>query len=220
MSVNSLQLHILNSYLESVAKTNAKKFTPLIKVNFIKDETKILLEKLEAFFKKQKHINIPIFMNAPFKMAKDVKRIPLSFYLTKNAIGLYFVYLSALDVENPDYEDNFELILKGIKFVKDFCIEKNISLLDYLNYTDGVTYSWGVHLLSRDITLYNILAFSHFGINVYMLINKMAVDERELFLNEYSDKLSEFMRKFNNSDKTIKTLIRGYKKIEKLQNTT
>ncbi len=155
-------------------------------------------------------------MDAPYKVYTDVDFYPLEFYAKPIALKTYFLYLNHLDEESPDSDDNLLLIKDSLIFIKDFCIEKKISLKQYLSYSDSATYSWCNHLLNNDISIYNILAFSFFNINIYMLLNQLPNDEKELFLHQYNDNISEYIKKLNDSEKAKTLLLRGYKKIKKI----
>ena len=216
MSINAEQKHIYNCYLSSLARGTGRPFRYRDNFEDFPTDKTLSLAKLETFFKGHPHINISLFMEAPYKIYRDKAYYGLEFYSKPLALKTYFLYINLLDTQNPDEHENLVAIKNGILFIKQFCIENGIPFQSYINHSKEVTYSWGKHLLSQDITIYNLLAFSFFGINIYMLVNRMPSDERELFLNQYNDNLSEYMKKLNNSEKAKVLLLNGYKKIEKI----
>ena len=216
MSVSSLQKHIYNCYLSSLAKAQKRPFRFREDFDGMEQGKLAALERLESFFVAHPHMNVALFMDAPYKVYTDKDRYALDFYLKPMAFKTYFMYLNFLDMQNPDHPENLNIIKEGIIFIKNFCLEQKIPLMSYLSHTEAVTYSWCQHLLSQKISIYNLLAFSHFGINIYMLISRMPTDERELFLSQYNDNITEYMKKLNNSEKAKILLVNGYKKIEKI----
>lgn len=212
---------IYKSYLQSIANfRNEELSLPTNdKVKYPKSLDNTLTDLVE-FFRSHSHINIDMFMDAPYKVYSEEKiagnYYPLDFYLKPIALNTYFMYLNLLDEETPDSKDNLLLIKDSIIFIKDFCISKNIPLKQYLSYSDSATYSWCNHLLNNNISIYNILAFSFFNINIYMLLNQLPNDEKELFLHQYNDNINEYMKRLNNSEKAKVLLLQGYKKIKKI----
>lgn len=221
MSVKDVKIKIYKSYLQSIANFRGQG------INMPSDYTISLpasvhddLDNLTEFLINHSHINIDMFMEAPYKVySKGSKNYyPLSFYSKPLALRTYFLYKNLLDGESADSDDNLFLIKDSIIFIKNFCIEKNITLKEYLNYSESATYSWCHHLMDNKISIYNLLAFSFFGINIYMLLNQLPPDERELFLHNYNNNISEYMDKLNNSEKAKLLLLRGYDKIKKTIN--
>lgn len=216
MSVSPLQKKIYNSYLSCLAKANNRPFKARQDFSSLENCKREALEKIESFFLSHPHINIDMFMDAPYKVYADKVYYSIEDYARPTALKTYFLYRNLLDSASPDSAENLSIIKDSIIFIKEFCIEKNIPLMQYLNYSESVTFSWCSHLLKQDISIYNILAFSYFGINIYMLINKLPPDEKELFLYQYNDSISEYVKKLNDSEKAKLLLLNGYKKIEKL----
>lgn len=213
MCVKELEKRIYKSYLTCLSNNGYKHlFDNALNIN---SEDKDKLKKLSAFFKNHSHINIDMFINAPFKVYSNKKDYNLDFFIDPIALKTYFLYLNLLDDQSADSKDNLFFIKKSLLFIQNFCIEKKITLKTYLNYSDSVTYNWCLHLLNNEISIYNILGFSYFGINIYMLINQLPMDEKELFLNQYNDNISNYMTKLNDSKKAKLLLLRGYKKIKK-----
>lgn len=214
MSVSKLGQSIYNAYLKSLA--NAKD-EPYVEGSFEDALShKEQLEQLSDFFMSHSHINVNMFMDAPHRVYSDDSGYSLSFYSTPIALKTYFMYLNLLQDELPDFKYNLMLIKDGLQFIKNFCVEKNIPLRSYLGYSDSATYSWCMHVLNKDITIYNILGFSNFGINIYMLLNQIPNDEKSLFLNPYYDNISEYIKRLQDSKKANVLLLRGIKKIKKI----
>lgn len=216
MSISLDQKHIYNCYLSSLARGNNRPFRAREDFSDLQKDKAAALVRLEAFFSKHPHISVALFMDAPYKVYSDKKYYTLDFYLSPIAFKTYFLYLNLLDNQSPDTPENLEAIKRGIIFIKEFCLKNKTPFTEYLNHSEQVTYSWCRHLMDQNITIYNILAFSFFGINIYMLINRMPNDERELFLNQYNNNISEFLKKMNDSEKAKTLLLNGYKKIEKI----
>jgi hypothetical protein len=215
MSISVLEKNIYNSYLYSLAKFKNRPFKRREDFSKLEDEKIGYLKKLSSFFTSHSHINIDMFMDAPFKVYSEKDYYPLEFYSKPIALKTYFLYINMLDEESPDSHDNLILIKDSLIFIKNFCVEKKITLKEYLSYSDSATFAWCNHLLNNDICIYNILAFSFFNINIYMLLNQLPMDEKELFLHQYNGRITEYMKKLNDSGKAKTLLLKGYKKVKK-----
>lgn len=216
MSVSDLEKKIYNAYLQSLAKAKERPFKRRGDFDKFDGEKKRQLNILSEFFTSHSHINIDMFMDAPYKLYSDGKIYGLDFYSKPIALKTYFLYQNMLDADSPDSPDNLVLIKDGIIFIKNFCIEKKIPLKEYRSYSESATFEWCHHLLNNDITIYNILGFSYFGINIYMLLSQLPQDERELFLHQYNDNITEYVNKLGESVKAKQLLLMGYKKIKKM----
>jgi len=217
MSIESFKKEIYNAYLFNVARFNCEEYTPVDDFEGLSEkEEKLLDEVVEKLKRTESHINVDVFMLAPYRVFNKKQVFNLEFYKRPIAIKTYFMYLQNLDEEGPDSPDNLLLIKNGLLFIKDFCLEKKIPLGEYLNYTESLTYDWCSHLLFRKITIYNIVAFSKFGINIYLLISQLPPDERSLFLGKYGENIQTYVDNFNESEKAKSLTTRGYRKIRKI----
>ena len=210
---------IYKSYLQSVGNFRGEDITlPSDEKIKYPESVEEDLQVLEKFFSEHPHINIDMFMEAPYKVYsnKTTSVYPLSFYRKPLALTTYFMYKDNLDEESPDSNDNLMLIKESIIFIKNFCIEKEIQFKDYLNYSESATYSWCHHLMDNKISIYSILGYSFFGINIYMMLNQLPPDERELFLYKYNEDITNYINKLNDSKKAKLLILRGYEKIKKI----
>jgi hypothetical protein len=216
MLLSDLEKSVYNKYLKALAKANDKPFIEKKEFVNLNDEKIDCIKKLTEFLISHKNINFDIFFSAPYKVFSDKKFYSLDYFYSQSSLKSYFLYLNFLNIESPDCEENLEFIMESIVFIKNFCLSKNLDFIDYLNYTDSVTLDWCRHVFCKKISIYNILAFSYFDINIYVLINKIPSDERELLLGDYGESISEYMDKLNNSNKAKFLLIKGYRKVEEV----
>jgi hypothetical protein len=216
MLLSDFEKEVYNNYLLAFTKANNKPYKKRINFDNLEKDKIDNLKKLSLFLKNHANINYDLFFYAPYKIYSDKKYYELEYFNRPIALKTYFLYLNFLNFESPDNENNLQFIKESIIFIRDFCLEKNIDLNNYLSYTDCVTYNWCVHLMKNKISFYSILGFSYFDVNIYRLINDMPIDEREMFLDVYVDKTAEYMKNLNNSKKAKILIIKGYEKVKEV----
>lgn len=214
MLLGDFEKQIYNKYLLSLAKANKRPFKKKINFDDFNGDKLNNLLKVCDFFKKHSNINYDLFFESPYNVYSDKNFYDIEYFSKPIALKTYFLYLNFLSFESPDNEKNLDFIKNSIILIRDFCLEKNIDLIEYLTYTESVTYSWCVHLMKNQISFYSILGFCYLDINVYRLFNDMPVDEREMFLGDFFEKTSEYMKNLNNSQKAKILLIKGYEKVQ------
>lgn len=211
--VNSFQAKIYNTHLYVSRVCTNKPFTPRSNFDNLEDNKLNQLVLLESFFNKHHHLNMKMYFMSPYKVYTDCQYYDLAYYTKPIALKTYYLYTNLLDHQSPDHKDQIEFLIDSLKFIKKFCIDNNINLNQYLKFSKSVTYSWCEHLLSNNISIYSILAFSYNGYNVYSLIGHMPPDESELFLDRYSQQIPNLMSNLNKSKLAKDLLISGFKKI-------
>lgn len=72
------------------------------------------------------------------------------------AIGLYVKYVKGLVLEDPDKDESINRLKSGLKFVFNFCKEKNLTFPEYLVYSEGALPSWVSHLKTHKIDFHTL----------------------------------------------------------------
>lgn len=180
---------------------------------FDESENYVLVLKLKNFFDRNEVVNIEDFFVAPYEVYPEESFYDLHYYITMSAIKVYNIYCSTKANLDPDSEIQINSVLRGLKFIKIFCTENNIKLCDYLNFKQigATTNSFIVHLKEKNISIYNLFAFSDFE-RVYGRIDRYIL---KFVLNDVSNKISIYRGKFYGSSKCKQLAIKGLAIIEK-----
>lgn len=88
MEISDFQKNIYNSYLKIYAKNNNRGYRKRQDFSSIEEKIKIVLNRLETFFKEHGEINIENFFQAGFTVTHR-QYIPLEFFVTFKAISAY-----------------------------------------------------------------------------------------------------------------------------------
>jgi hypothetical protein len=171
------------------------------------------LIKLKNFFDRNYVVNIEDFFYAPYEVYNDNSYYGLDFYVSLNASKVYGIYCNIKNSLDPDSDIQTESILRGLKFIKEFCIQNKLTLGDYLIYKekDDLVSSFILHLKEKNISVYNLFPFK----NLDNALSKVDYETLKFILNDTIIKLSIYRTKFLSSKKAKLISTSGLKLIEK-----
>lgn len=154
------------------------------------------LVNFDNLFKKHPNINQEYFHAA----------IPPWEIPEKEAIKLYVEYVKSLVLTDPDKDESIERLKSGIKYVYNFCKEKNLTFEDYLVYCEEVLPCWVAHLKNHSIDFHTLHTLQ---------MSKPVIDSEllEFVIPNFFTNYQRTKQKFYNS-KRMKTF--GKKAFDKL----
>jgi hypothetical protein len=169
--MTDFQKRIYNSHLAISRKMRDKPFR--IRKDFSDmDQTKLdRLASLERFFNSYNNIKIDDYFSAPYVIFEDDDYFDLDFYLTSKAKKAYSQYMKKIEMDDPDSESSLNRMVDSLKFVKNFCREKNLTLKEYPLYIEGALPTMIDHLKNHHINMYALHALG---------VSKIEVENRIL----------------------------------------
>jgi len=78
----------------------------------------------------------------------------LDFYLTSKAKKAYSQYMKKIEMDDPDSESSLKRLVDSLKFIKNFCKEKGLTLEQYPLYTEESLPNMIDHLKNHHINMY------------------------------------------------------------------
>jgi len=206
--------HIYNTFLRISRKKQNKPFK--LRSNFDSfenDQNYPYVVKLKNFFDRNFVVNIEDFFIAPYEIYQDETYFGLDFYVSQNAIKTYTIFSSHKTSLEPDSDIQIESILRGLKFIKKFCIDNSIQLKDYMQLIEegNLINTFIIHLKEKNISVYNLFAFNNFE----YFLNKTDYQALKFILGDTIARLSYYRTKFYASKKAKQISINGLKLIEK-----
>lgn len=158
MVISDFQKRIYNSHLVISRKMRDKPFR--IRKDFSDmDQTKLdRLASLERFFNSYQNIKIDDYFAAPYAIFEDDDYFDLDFYLTSKAKKAYSQYMKKIEMDDPDSESSLNRLVDSLKFVKNFCKEKNLTLKEYPLYIEDALPNMIDHLKNHHINMYALHA--------------------------------------------------------------
>jgi hypothetical protein len=201
------QKRIYNYYLRSFRINNNNPFRPKKKFDDLKEDKKNQLIKLEKFFIKFPHLFNADFFDAPYILYQDEKKYyGLDFYASNKGLSTCINYYKFLQQTNPD--NQLDYIKNSLKFITNFCIEKNIPIDGYTSYRSVAQNDCLKHLKEHSISWYCVFFIPRFRDLLYDLPK----DEFELYFGSDID-LNDMEQKLINSTDAKRILVEGIKKI-------
>jgi hypothetical protein len=154
IDMTDFQKRIYNSHLAISRKMRDKPFR--IRKDFSDmDQTKLdRLASLERFFNSYQNIKIDDYFAAPYVIFEDDDYFDLDFYLTSKAKKAYSQYMKKIEMDDPDSESSLNRLVDSLKFVKNFCKEKNLTLKEYPLYIEDALPNMIDHLKNHHINMY------------------------------------------------------------------
>ena len=150
--------------------------------------------RLEKFFLSNPNINISDYFDAPYHIYGVDEYFDLKFFTSQKSVSIYSLYIKTVMESDPD--KILDRILSGLKFIKDFCLQNNINVLDYGNHMTGLYPTFVLHLKSFIYPLYIIFYIP----NAEQNFNKIPQNEKIfLFSDNVYANISELKRKVKNS---------------------
>lgn len=158
--ISEFEKHLYNIHLKISRTVKNLPFTYRKNFEELDEETKIILKKLNIFFKNYNNISIEKFFISPYKIYDIEDNYPLEFFLSQKAIKAYTTYIKQLEYEDPDSNYSLNSLQKAFNFVINFCKDKNLTLQEYYKYQDGEIPSFLDHLKNHKINFYTIHALT------------------------------------------------------------
>tara|TARA_R110000868_G_scaffold273487_2_gene532677 strand:- start:4306 stop:4962 length:657 start_codon:yes stop_codon:yes gene_type:complete len=118
--------------------------------------------KLSNFFEAHKAVNVELFFKAPYAIYGKQETFYLDFYLTSKAHKAYSLYLKQIKDADPDSTEQLEFVIGSARFVRQFCIDNKISIMEYLSHTPASTPSFIQHILQCNVSIYFLFGFTDF----------------------------------------------------------
>jgi hypothetical protein len=208
--MTDFQKRIYNSHLAISRKMRDKPFR--IRKDFSDmDQTKLdRLASLERFFNSYQNIKIDDYFAAPYVIFEDDDYFDLDFYLTSKAKKAYSQYMKKIEMDDPDSESSLNRLVDSLKFVKNFCKEKNLTLKEYPLYIEDALPNMIDHLKNHHINMYALHALGVTKIEVENRILDFIFSDFWISFQKTKNKfyLSKKMKEFSKQaiDKITKQL--------------
>jgi len=169
--MTDLQKRIYNSHLAISRKMRDKPFR--IRKDFSDmDQSKLdHLASLERFFNNYGNIKIDDYFSAPYAIFEDDDYFDLQFYLSSKAKKAYSQYMKKIEMDDPDSENSLKRLVDSLKFIKNFCKEKGLTLETYPLYISDSLPNIIDHLKNHHINMYALHALG---------VSKIEVENRIL----------------------------------------
>lgn len=180
---------------------------------FEKTENYLPVLKLKNFFDRNYTVNMEDFFTAPYEVYEENSYYDLDFYNSLVAVKVYNMYCVKKNQLNPDSELQVNSILRGLKFIQNFCSEKKIKLSQYLTHKEvgSLTNSFIMHLKDKSVSIYNLFAFKDFQ----KIYGSMDFEVLRFILGDLPLRVSIYRSQFYGSKKAKQISIIGLKTIEK-----
>ena len=172
------------------------------------NQTKLdYLASLERFFNSYQNIKIDDYFSAPYVIFEDDDYFDLEFFLTSKSKKAYSQYMKKIEMDDPDSESSLKRLVDSLKFVKNFCKEKGLTLENYPLYIEHNLPCMIDHLKNHHINMYALHSLG---------VSKIEVENRILdFI--FSDFWITFQKTKNKYFLSGKMKDFGKKAIEKIQ---
>ena len=184
------QKAIYNIYNKELAIANNRPYQNRKNFDNLDNTTKLILIKLDFFFKRNPEIIKDLYFKSGFKYQSNTF-LPLSFFYNISVLKNYNRLLSEkynLNVDSPESVKDF---IEGLKFIIEFVRKNKINLKDYPNSVNEHGVKWIlIHLKQQKISLYH---FHCFNVSLKNLGND---DIMNLYLTEFRKKFCETKRQY------------------------
>jgi hypothetical protein len=208
--MTDIQKRIYNLYLTTTRSEQSK--PSRYRKNFDGFDQKpeyLYIQKLDQVFQQYPHLLRREFFEAPYRIYSEEKKyFDLKFFASTKGLSTCIAYLNLQDKKNPN--EQFDFIKESLRFIYDFCKEKNIKLRDYVFYKTIIQPDCLKHLKEHRISWY--LLFDIPG--MLTKISELSVDEFTLYFG--SDKnYGDFLVTLNKFPEVRTFIQKGLKLIEK-----
>lgn len=209
---------IYNTYLRVFRKKQNKPFKR--RIDFTNIQTEYFfkdLVRLKSFLDRNYTVNVEDFFASPYEVYEDKSAYTLDYYTTLNASKVYALYCNLKNNLDPDSDACLLIILKGIKFIENFCKQAKIPLDQYLLYKekDSLIPAFILHLKENNTSIYNLFPFKNFESE----LSKIDFPTLKFILNDKISKIAFYRTKFFSSVKNKNLSSKGLKIVEKNINT-
>jgi len=208
--MTDIQKKIYNLYLTTTRSEQSK--PSRYRKNFDGFDQKpeyLYIQKLDQVFKQYPHLLRREFFEAPYRIYSEEKKyFDLKFFASTKGLSTCIAYLNLQDKKNPN--EQFDFIKDSLRFIYDFCKEKNIKLRDYVFHKTVIQPDCLKHLKEHRISWY--LVFDIPG--MLAKISELSADEFILYFG--SDKnYGDFLVTLNKFPEVRRFIQKGLKLIEK-----
>lgn len=205
--MTDFQKRIYNSHLAISRKMRDKPFRIRKDFTHMDQLTLDQLSSLERFFNSYPNINIDDYFSAPYSIFED-EYFGFEYFLTTKAKKAYAQYMKKMEIDDPDSEGSLKRLAESLKFIKDFCKEKSLTLEEYPVYIESNLPCMIDHLKNHHINMYALHALG---------VSKIEVESRILdFI--FSDFWITFQKTKNKFYLSKKMKEFSRKAIDKIQN--
>lgn len=206
------QQQIYNNHLVASRKVKGEAFRIRKDFSDLEADKVMFLEKLTRLFKNCPSIDQEVFFTAPHKIYPEDAYYPLEFFTTQKAIKCYTQYVKLLEIQDPDSPDSLKRLQESLKFVYQFCKEKNLKLSDYELNIEGSMPCFVDHLKNHKINYYTLHALT---------FRKPQIDSRILtfIFPEFFEVFQKTKNKFFSSTKMKEFAKQAKQKLETKLNT-
>lgn len=195
---------IYNNFLEVSKKINNKPVKYRKNFDNFPDKNYIIINKLSSFFKKFNHLKIKDFFEAPYFVYNE-NYFDLKFYLSPKAIKAYTLYNDKFLLNNPDDEKTLLKMQDSIKFIYNYCKNKDINIKEYLLVNEGEYNVFLKHIKNRDVIIFVLFAFNNFEKTLSSIDNEI----KNMYSSNFT-KLNYIRTKYYSSSKA-KKIINNFK---------
>lgn len=206
--ISEKQKQIYNFYLRAYRINNGKPYKAKQKFDDLKKKEKVLiaLHKLEQFFNKFPHLQRHEFFDAPYKIYGDERKYyDLPFYASHKGLTTCVAYFNMRKESDPDKQ--LDSIRESLKFILDFCVEKNLLLSEYPAYKSVAQYDSFKHIKEHRISWFVVAGFP----DLFRELLELPNDEFELYFG--STNLSDVLKLYENSTEAKRITTEGLKRI-------
>jgi hypothetical protein len=200
VSMTEKQKLIYNHFLEVSKKINNKPVKYRKNFDNFPDENYIIINKLGSFFNKFDHLKIKDFFEAPYFVYNE-NYFDLKFYLSQKAIKAYTLYNDKFLLNNPDDEKTLLKMQESIKFIYNYCKEKNINIKNYLVVKESEYNVFLKHIKNRDIIIFILFAFNNFE----KILSSIDPEIKNMYSSNFS-RLNYIRTKYYSSSKAKKVI--------------
>lgn len=198
---------IYNKYLKFSRR--GKPYKPRQNFDNFKEEDVIILQKIAYMFNTYKHIDVDMFLEAPFIIYTDTEFIPLNFYCTQRAKKCYTVYKQQKELTNIDSGEHIQKIKESLKFIYKICKQYNVNIKEYLKLENQSIPLFMQHLKDGYIDMYMIFGFEDYQ----SIIDSVPVDIVKLMFTDFYTMLEKCYYRYAISNKCKRIIKTGIKKL-------
>ena len=210
LHLSTFEENLYNLILRAARTQNNKPFRPRKDFTAVDDVTKSYVKKLANFFKKFDHISPEDFIIAPYKVYPDETYFDFKYFSTLKAVKAYSVYQNMKIYDDIDSPAQLENIIKSLKYIQTFCIEKQIRLEEYLSKIDNCTPCFIGHLKEHRVNVSTLFGFKKFKKEFYKHDPELI---KFILGNDLYNQIEVLYNKFLKSKKAIHLITKGLNKI-------
>lgn len=203
--MNNFERVIYNNFLEVSKKVNNKPVRYRQDFDKFPDDKYVYINRLSNFFNKFDNIKIKDFFEAPYFVYGE-NYFDLKFYLSQKAIKAYTLYNDDYILNNPDSNKTIGKLKDSVSFIYNYCKDKDIKIIDYLNYKEGSFNVFLKHIKNRDINFFILFSFD----NINKVLNGIDIQIKTMYSNNFN-RINYLRTKYYASSKA-KIIVNNFKK--------